>query len=503
VHPLQAADRLAAQLAGAGWRPLLALTGAAVAVGAVAGVLGLYRIVFVVGLAPFALAAYRNLAAGSVLVALSSPVVALGSISAGFHVLPCYVFVVAALLGLLRRGDLRTLEPRPWDWLLLAFLLVAATVSLANAGAVPRSTVVGATGANGPELRSLAQFAAIAAMGALYLVMRTALRRPASLEAVARALVVATGFVAAYAFYQVIGRELGLPYDYVNVRRSINTLPATGLYFRVNSSLTEASPLAQFMLIGLLLGLAWVRAPEARPRWVPFRAAAGLVLCAGAVIGATLSIAAWVVCTILAPVVLALSLPRRRGRVALASAAVLLVLTMVLVPHFRSHMGSALASGGDIVRSQRYVREGYWIAAIETTRHHPLGVGVGNFPFYFPIYAPLDTRYEYAVGVTDAHNLFLDVAAETGVPGFLLFVAFVLSLLYGGFSSALARARARPRGSPLANIGLALTAAFAGGLLMQVTYSYAYFPFVWLLAGVAGSLPLLMARDAPSQGCAP
>jgi O-antigen ligase len=490
--PLAAVDRLAALIAAAAWRPLLVITGAAVAIGTVAGMLGIYRVAFVVGLLPFALAAYRNLAAGSVLIALSSPVVALGSISAGFHVLPCYVFVLASLAGLLVRRELRHFEPRPWDWLLLAFLLVAATVSVANLGAVPHSTVIGAGGVNGPDVRSIAQLAAIAMMGALYLVLRTALRAPGRVEALARALVVATGFVAAYALYQAIGRQLGLPYVYVNARRSLSSLPNGNDYFRVNSTLTEAAPLAQFMLIGLLLGLAWLRGGEARPAWMTARTAAALCVAAAVIMGATLSIAAWVACSLLAPLVLALSARRWRWRIGLGAVATLLVVVLVVVPHFRSNMGVAANAGGDVVRAQRYVREGYWIAALESVRHHPLGVGVGNFPFYYPLYAPLDPRYEYQVGLADAHNLFLDVAAETGVAGFALFAAFFLALLYAGFRSVLAGARARARSDPLPNIGLAATAALAGGLLMQLTYSYAYYPFVWVLAAIVGSLPLVL-----------
>jgi O-antigen ligase len=194
--------------------------------------------------------------------------------------------------------------------------------------------------------------------------------------------------------------------------------------------------------------------------------------------------------------VLALSGRRWRWRIGLASAALLLVAVLVVVPHYRSNTGTAGATGGDVIRAQRYVREGYWIAALESVRHHPLGVGVGNFPFYYPLYAPLDLSYEYQVGLSDAHNLFLDVAAETGVVGLVLLAAFFLSLLYGGFRSSLAGAWTRARGDPLANIGLALTAALAGGLLMQLTYSYSYYPFVWVLAGVAGSLPLVLARRA-------
>jgi putative inorganic carbon (HCO3(-)) transporter len=485
-------DDLGARIARAEWRSLALLVAIAAAVGTVAGLVGLYRIAFVVGLAPFVVIAYRNLAAGCVLIVLSSPVVALGSISVGFHLLPCYLFVAAALAGLVLRGELRSFAPRTWDWLLFAFLLVAATISVANVGALPHTTVLAATGANSPHLRSLAQMAAIALMAALYLVLRVHLVGSERLEVLVRALLVATGFVALYAAYQFFGRKLGLPYTFVNVRRPLTVLPRDSTYLRVNSTLTEASPLAQYMITGLLLGLVWLRSPASRPGWISRRASALLTAGAVAVMAATLSVAGGVACALYAPIVLALGGRRWRRRIAVATACVLVAGIVIVLPHYRG--------GGsdprDVVKAERYVREGFWRAAVNLTKDHPFGVGVGNFPFYYPLYAPLAGRYEYQVAVSDAHNVFLDVAAETGVVGFLLFVSFYVSMFVAALRSVL-RAGRRLVGGALPNIGLVLSMSFVAGATMHLTYSYPYYPFEWVLAGMVGSLPLLLARESP------
>jgi O-antigen ligase len=490
---LTSLDKLAERIAKAEWLPLATLVAIAVAVGAVAGLAGLYRVAFVVGLAPLVLVSFRNLAAGCVLIVLSSPVVSLGSIDAGFHLLPCYLFIAGALAGLVVRGELRRFEPRAWDWLLLAFLLVAATVSVANIGTVPRTTVLAATGANGPQLRSFAQLLAITAMAGLYLVLRTHLVNSERLEPLVRALLVATGFVGLYAGYQLIGNELDLPYTFVNVRRPLSSLPGPGHFLRINSTLTEAPPLAQYVLTGLFLGIAWLCSPAARPRWMSLPGTGLLVAGTAAVVGFSLSVAAWIACALYAPVVLALSARRWRGRIALAAGAVLVLVVLVVLPRYRG--GDAGAA--DIVHSQRYVREGFWTAALHAASDHPFGVGVGNFPFYYPLYAPLAGRYEYQVGLADAHNVFLDVAAETGIAGLVLFVGFFAALFYAGIRYAVAAGR-RMAGGAMPNIAIALTASLAAGATMHLTYSYPYYPFEWVLAGIVGSVPVLLARGGRS-----
>jgi putative inorganic carbon (HCO3(-)) transporter len=360
---------------------------------------------------------------------------------------------------------------------------------------MPHTTVLAASGANSPQLRSLAQMAAIALMAALYLVLRIHLVRPERLEALVRALIVATGFVALYAAYQFVGRKLELPYTFVNVRRPLTALPRAGTYLRVNSTLTEASPLAQYMVTGLLLGLVWLRSPAARPGWISSRASALLAAATAAVVAATLSVAAGIACALYAPVVLALGGRRWRRRIAVGTACVLVAAVVIVLPHYRG--------GGsdprDIVNAQRYVREGFWTAALHMAKDHPFGVGVGNFPFYYPLYAPLAGRYEYQVGVSDAHNVFLDVAAETGVVGFLLFVSFYGAMFVAAVRSVL-RAGRRLAGGALPNIALALTMSFVAGATMHLTYSYPYYPFEWVLAGMVGSLPLLLARGSPGRG---
>jgi len=53
-----------------------------------------------------------------------------------------------------------------------------------------------------------------------------------------------------------------------------------------------------------------------------------------------------------------------------------------------------------------------------------LGVGLGA-------YAQANARYSPAVGQRDTHNTYLNIAAETGLPGLVLFLGLVTSVLRG------------------------------------------------------------------------
>ncbi len=68
-------------------------------------------------------------------------------------------------------------------------------------------------------------------------------------------------------------------------------------------------------------------------------------------------------------------------------------------------------------------RANIWMDTIEIIRHHPFGIGLGNYEHVIPIYnstGPIGITYRHA------HNDYLQIMAESGWPGFIL--------LAGGFS---------------------------------------------------------------------
>jgi hypothetical protein len=484
-------SRHAQRVGQAEWRLLLAITTVLVALGSLAGLAGQYRPVGVLLIAAASVMALLDLRAACVLVALTSPVVSLAAINVGFHLLPSYVILAAGVLGALARREWRRIELMRADYLLLGFIAVAVIVTFATYGTAPNTTVLGAVGQNSPHLRAFAQLAAISAMVAVYFLFRAGGREV--VKGSVRALLVAAGFVALYALYQALGQQLHLPYTYVNERRTVAELSPQLNYIRVNSSLPEASPLAQFMAIPLFLGLAWSLPRLRRPGWVTRLAAAGFALGAALIIGLSESKAAIIAVGLCAALLVFLAVPRLSGRrrFALIAISCLAVVAAVLVAvALRAPGGHA----SNVLASERYLRLGYWDSAVHIATTHPFGVGVGNFPFWYPLYAPLRGGVEYAPYVADAHSTVLDALAETGFLGGALYLLFPVALI------VLGGRRARRAEGPERALLAALTTAYAAGALMHLTYSYAYFPFEWVLAGCVGAMVATSAsrRAAPA-----
>ena len=134
---------------------------------------------------------------------------------------------------------------------------------------------------------------------------------------------------------------------------------------------------------------------------------------------------------------------------------------------------------------QRYT---IWKVARAISADHPIfGVGIGTYPQVHERYAVRLEEWRPARGKWAAHNTFLNVLAETGVPGLLLFIAILVSIL-----RTLRRTGARLRDvAPVWANGLAfLQASFWGfvvcasfGVYSTLPYLYFVIAIAWLLCG--------------------
>lgn len=125
---------------------------------------------------------------------------------------------------------------------------------------------------------------------------------------------------------------------------------------------------------------------------------------------------------------------------------------------------------------------------------HPLtGVGLGNYAGHYQEYAR-GLGIEVKRVDREPHNLFLEVAAETGLPGLAAFGAML-----GGAFWALGTARRRWRAAAReadAGLAYAIGVALLGWLATSMFLHLDFARPVWLLLGLAFALPHLARADA-------
>lgn len=150
----------------------------------------------------------------------------------------------------------------------------------------------------------------------------------------------------------------------------------------------------------------------------------------------------------------------------------LLLLMLLLLSCLFSPVGQRFLSSFDPQEGSNQGRLEIWHHAIQTISANPFGVGIGNYPLAFsPAAAYRDPIY--------AHNTYLDIAAEMGLPSLLLFFCLIGKAL-GVFW--------RERKDPL-------FLAFGGSLLVFAShslvdtplYSIHVFSLLMLILGVAAA----------------
>jgi O-antigen ligase len=121
------------------------------------------------------------------------------------------------------------------------------------------------------------------------------------------------------------------------------------------------------------------------------------------------------------------------------------------------------------------------VAGLSMVESHPLlGVGLDGFKAAAPSYDP---RLRESGTQYIAHNTYLQVAAETGLPGLLLFVA-LMAAGFGNCRAAERCARDRALAGFTAAIRLALLAYVVAGFFLTAEFVVWY----WLLIFLSGNL---------------
>jgi len=175
-----------------------------------------------------------------------------------------------------------------------------------------------------------------------------------------------------------------------------------------------------------------------------------------------------------------------------------LILFVVLIPLMTFAPSSPLSRLLSPDRSDQEStdrRIALWETGLRMVQAHPLtGIGTGNFK-------PLSRNYgNFAEDVGVAHNTYMEVAAELGIPGLMLFGAILFST-----AQTLARVRRATRDSGPALIyhaSEAIQVGLVGALTAIFFVSAEYQKLLWLMVFLTMCLPAI-AADATSEFTSP
>jgi O-antigen ligase len=254
-----------------------------------------------------------------------------------------------------------------------------------------------------------------------------------------------------------------------------NAYAPNGWFYRVNSVFYDPSIYGRFLVIGILASLVVVlRRRRGDPLW---SIAAALTL-AITWVGLFFSFSQSSFVSLLVGATLCAVLVWRRHSILLVGAMVaVLVLAAVASPQVRHRLEGKTTSSLSNITSGRstLVTRGIKLAA-----HHPLiGVGVGGFKRAYADLAHLHGKEPKAAA---SHTTPITVAAETGIPGLILF----LVLIAAAFNVAFRRIRDGFEGDARLIFGLALTAIVVHSLFYNALFEDPTFWSLLALVVVAG-----------------
>jgi O-antigen ligase len=324
--------------------------------------------------------------------------------------------------------------------------------------------------------QALTEFSRLALNALLFLIIFTAVRTPTQ----------AIGFVAAFVGGACIDGLYGMLF----------ATSDPGTASRLSSSITNPNELATILVAALVLSLGLAAALRQQPlaRWAALAAAAlcigGIFLTGsrGGLVALAVALAAFLVVG-----------ARWRGRLLAVAVVVALAgvgyFNYVASPAIRSHVSTVGSGTG---------RLDLWTVAWRMVEQEPIrGVGGGNFPVssvHYLLEPGAIARSDYIVGSPKvAHNTYLELWAELGLVGLILFLSVVGFCLYSALKAA--GSFARQGDVRMEVMARCLFVALAGLLAADFFGSRLTNKEIWLLLGLAPAL-LAIARSREPTGSA-
>lgn len=178
-----------------------------------------------------------------------------------------------------------------------------------------------------------------------------------------------------------------------------------------------------------------------------------------------------------------LMLRSERGMRSLGVVVLLMIPLVFVVPNTLLQRFSNPGKGDEEAVDHRLIT---WKAGLRMVATHPIaGVGVGAFEFVVTQYEDLDPGKEPVWNL--AHNTYIEVAAELGIPGFLAYFALMTSsfLAWGRFT----RPRSLLQDPLLHEISVGFQAAFLSAAVSAFFVSAWWLRFFWLVLFLPACLP--------------
>ncbi len=128
-----------------------------------------------------------------------------------------------------------------------------------------------------------------------------------------------------------------------------------------------------------------------------------------------------------------------------------------------------------------------WSRALDAIADFPLtGIGLGTFQQVVPLRYPYVVLAGSETAISHAHNLFLQVAVDLGLPGLVAFIA-LLGVSLAVTVQTVRRYTARRRGDlalQTAGLGAGLVAVSVHGLIDAVSWNTKPAIFIWVIMGL-------------------
>lgn len=319
------------------------------------------------------------------------------------------------------------------------------------------------------------------------------LRRPQQFRHVIYTLLVIGIFIGSLSVHQYLTKNFGSDYGGFAVARYMNIVGGTDDY-RLTGPVGDPNFFAQVMVVLALLGVERFLHDESK--WVKVLAGACAAISAltvaftfsrGAIVALAVSLAIFFWIYRLKPV----------------QTAVVLALGMILLLFIPSTFFDRIltikdvlpSSNGELnVRQDKAIqgRASESLTAWAMFTQHPLtGVGLNNFPTLYQDYTK-SIGLAPSASQRSPHNLYLEVAAETGIIGLAVFLLMV-GLAFRSILSARKKFQ-EARMDDYANMVTGFAIAFLGYMLAAIFVHAAYPRYFYLLIGIAFALPVVFEQ---------